>query len=73
MSLTFYVKYVRNISILRIIVRLFSFKIALNRDIPLPCPENETLQSTLSRQFLLLLEPLRKPKNTVYRRLIVKG
>ena len=66
-------KYVRNISILRIIVRLFSFKIALNRDIPLPCPENETLQSTLSRQFLLLLEPLRKPKNTVYRRLIVKG
>ena len=42
MSLTFYVKYIRNISILRIIVRLFSFKIALNRDTPLPCPENET-------------------------------
>ena len=65
MSLTFYVKYIRNICILR----LFSFKIALNRDIPMPCTENETLWSTVSRQFLLQLKPPRKPKNAVYRRL----
>ena len=69
MSLTFYVKYFRNICILR----LSSFKIALNRDIPMPCPENETLRSTVSRQFLLQLKPPRKPKNAVCRRLIVKG